>query len=89
VKSRATSRFWAAFRGLPADVQEQARRAYRLFRENPRHPSLRFKKVSDRDPIYSARVSLNYRTLGLIDGEEITWFWIGNHEEYERLLASL
>jgi hypothetical protein len=70
-------------------VQEQARQAYRLFRDNPSHPSLRFKKVSDRDPVYSARISLNYRSLGLLEGEAITWFWIGNHADYERLLASL
>ncbi len=89
MRSRATPRFWAAYRGLPADVQEHARQAYRLFRENPGHPSLRFKKVSNREPIYSARVTLNYRSLGLVDGDEITWFWIGNHTDYERLLGSL
>jgi hypothetical protein len=53
VKSRATPRFWAAYRDLPADVQETARKAYRLFRDNPQHPSLQFKKVHSREPIYS------------------------------------
>jgi hypothetical protein len=30
------------FRELPAEVQRQAHRAYRIFRQNPNQPSLRF-----------------------------------------------
>ena len=76
MKSHATPRFWAAYRRLPADIQEHARRAYRLFRENPRHPSLRFKRVSDREPIYSVRVTLNFRAVALLEGEQVTWIWM-------------
>src|ERR1043166_2535412 len=36
------------FAELPAEVQRQARRAYRIFRENPNHTSLRFKPVHPR-----------------------------------------
>ncbi len=53
MKSRATPRFWAAYRGLPVEVRDAAQKAYRLFRENPQHPSLQFKKVHDHEPIYS------------------------------------
>ena len=74
MRSRATPRFWAA---------------YRLFLENPRHPSLHFKKVHNRDPIYSARVTLGYRALGLLEDGDITWFWIGSHAEYDRVLDML
>jgi hypothetical protein len=87
VTSRATPAFWAAYRALPADIQEQARRAYSLFRENPAHPSLRFKRVSDRAPIYSARITIKYRALGLLQGDQIIWTWIGNHEDYDRLIG--
>jgi hypothetical protein len=89
VKSRATSAFWAAYRALPVEIQDQARRAYGLFRDNPGHPSLRFKRVSDRDPIYSARITINYRALGFLAGDEIIWTWIGNHEAYDRLIGRL
>jgi hypothetical protein len=89
VRSRATPRFWAAYRELPPEIQDLARKAYRLFRENPAHPSLHFKKVHDRDPVYAARVSLGYRAVGLLEDEEITWFWIGSHAEYDRLLDNL
>jgi hypothetical protein len=89
VRSRATPRFWAAYRELPPDVRDDARKAYRLFRENARHPSLHFEKVHDRDPIYSIRVTLGYGAFGLLEDEEITWFWIGTHAEYDRLLENL
>ena len=88
MRSRATPRFWAAYRELPPEIKELARKAYGLFRDNPRHPSLQFKKVHD-DSIYSVRVTLGYRALGLLEDEEVTWFWIGTHAEYDRLLASL
>lgn len=89
MRSRATPRFREAYRHLPPEVQNLARKAYRLFRDNPRHPSLRFKRVHDREPVYSVRVTLAYRALGLLEDDEITWFWIGNHADYDRLLKSL
>jgi len=44
-------------------VQEQTRTAYRQFKEDPSYPSLRFKKVHPELPIYSARISKNYRAV--------------------------
>lgn len=87
MKSRATPRFWAAYRDLPSDVQLTAQKAYRLFREDPQHPSLQFKRINSREPVYSVRVSLGYRALGLLENDEVTWFWIGTHSTYDRLLS--
>jgi hypothetical protein len=70
-------------------VQDQARLAYRLFRDNPEHPSLRFKPVHPTRPIYSARVGLGYRALAVRDGEAVIWFWIGSHADYDHLLKRL
>ena len=89
MKSRATPRFWAAYQAMPPDVRNAAQKAYRLFRENPKHPGLQFKKVHDREPVYSVRVTVAYRAVGLLENEGITWFWIGSHAEYDRLLKSL
>jgi hypothetical protein len=89
VTSRTTPRFWAAYRELPPETRECARKTYRLFRENPRHPSLRFKKVHDREPIYSVRVTRACRAVGIVKDDEITWFWIGDHAGYDRLLKSV
>jgi hypothetical protein len=36
--------------------------------------------------VWSVRITLGYRALGIVDGDTITWFWIGNHQDYERRL---
>ena len=89
MKSRTTAQFRKAFAGLPKQVQEQTREAYRKFKQNPRHPSLRFKKVHSVLPIYSARITKNYRAIGQLEGDTIIWFWLGTHTEYDRLLSQL
>ena len=89
MKSRTTPRFWAAYRELSPETRELARKAYRLFQENAEHPSLQFKRIHAREPIYSVRVTLSYRAVGVWKGDAMTWFWIGNHAEYDRLLKSL
>jgi len=87
LKSRTTAGFRRLFAGLPKPVQDHAREAYRRFLANPSHPGLRFKRVHPSLPIYSARVSGGYRAVGTLSGDEIAWFWIGPHSEYEKLLA--
>lgn len=72
--SRTTSRFWDAYADLPEEVKRRARKAYQLFEENPRHPSLRLKKVHTDAPIYSVRITSDYRALGVRDGGAIIWF---------------
>jgi len=60
--SRATRGFWKAYRELPTDVRTHARKAYRLWLRDPRHPSLQFKKVHSIRPIYSVRIGVNCNT---------------------------
>jgi hypothetical protein len=86
IESRTTRRFREAYASLPEEVRQQARQAYLLFRENPRHPSLRFKKVDEQSNAWSIRVSLGYRALGAMKGSTVVWFWIGPHAEYDRML---
>ena len=94
MRSKASSRFWKAFERLPADVQDSAREVYALFREDPYYPSLRFKRVHAGRPIYSVRISRDYRALGVRVAESgrdevMLWFWIGSHADYDRLLGRL
>ncbi|MFM9940750.1 MAG: hypothetical protein ACKVP7_14800 [Hyphomicrobiaceae bacterium] len=84
MKSRTTRKFWRLFDALPADVQEHARRSYEQFRADPAHPGLQFKRISKAAPWYSVRIGLDYRAIGLLDGDTVTWHWIGHHDEYER-----
>ena len=87
--SKTTQRFRQMLAALPAEIQAQVRESYRLFQQNPRHPSLRFKKVHTTEPIYSARITIDYRAVGVVDSEEIVWFWIGPHGDYDKLLDRL
>ncbi len=64
MKSRTTIKFRQSFATLPEQVQKQTRQAYRQFKKDPSHPSLRFKKVHPELPIYSARISKSYRAVG-------------------------
>jgi hypothetical protein len=86
VNHRASSRFWDAYGKLPADTQAQADKQFTLLKQNPRHPSLQFKKVGK---LWSARVSSSVRALAVESESDFIWFWIGDHQEYERLIATL
>ena len=35
--------------------------------------------------IWSVRVTLGYRALGILDRDTVTWFRIGGHQDYKRL----
>ena len=85
MKSRRTKQFRKLYAQLPSRVQDQARAAYQQFKENPHHTSLHFKRISTQRPIYSVRVGRSYRAVGKLEGETITWFWIGSHEDYNNL----
>ena len=87
--SHTTEDFRETFARLPSRVQETARKNFRLWRENPSHPSLEFKKAHTRRLIYSIRVGMGWRALGAVEGGHITWFWIGSHSAYNKLLTRL
>jgi mRNA-degrading endonuclease RelE of RelBE toxin-antitoxin system len=69
VKSCTTARFREMFADLPKPIQEQTRKAYRQFKEDPSYPSLRFKKVHPKLPIYSARINRDYRAVGQLEDD--------------------
>jgi len=89
MESRTTEDFRKAFAKLPDEIRRLARKNYRLWRDNPNHPSLQFKNVHPKKPIYSVRIGFHYRTVGIREGDTIIWFWIGPHSEYDRLLSRL
>lgn len=84
MKHRATPDFWYYYRQLPQNIQDLADQCYELLKQNPRHPSLHFKKVGQ---FWSVRVGLHYRAVAVEDEEEMAGFWIGSHAEYDKLLG--
>jgi hypothetical protein len=89
VISLASSRFWKAFEQLPERVQSQAREAYKLWQKDPYHESLQFKCVHTKRRVFSVRIGLHWRAVGVMPDDTITWFWIGSHSDYDKLIASL
>jgi len=88
--SRILPSFKKAFQNLPGEIKHQAKKVYKLWKKNPFDRSLGFKKVHPSKPIYSVRITLNWRALGIReDKNTITWFWIGSHEEYNNLVKQL
>ena len=83
MKHRASPRFWRHSRALPQEIQQLADRGYQMLLQDPRHPSLHFKRIGR---IWSARVGLHHRALAAERNEEIIWIWIGTHAEYDLLL---
>ena len=86
MRSFTSRRFRELYSSLPDEIKLRAKRAYQLFRRNPAHPGLSFKKVHNQEDIYSARIGLGYRALAQLDGDDVVWFWIGTHAEYDRIL---
>ena len=91
MNSELAADFIKRFRILPERVRRTARKNYKLWKANPRHPSLEFKPVKGTKNIYSIRAGIGWRALGVMkEGEDtIVWFWIGSHSEYDKLLRLL
>ncbi|MBM7049866.1 MULTISPECIES: type II toxin-antitoxin system RelE/ParE family toxin [Rhizobium] len=83
MKHHAAPPFWQAYEKLPKHVRELADRNFELLKSNPKHPSLHFKQVGR---FWSARVGISWRALAVADGDDLIWFWIGSHTEYDKLL---
>ncbi|ADE15392.1 conserved hypothetical protein [Nitrosococcus halophilus Nc 4] len=75
--------FWECYDKLPTEIKELADKNYELLKENPKHPSLHFKKV---EKFWSVRVGNRYRAVAVEVEDGLLWFWIGTHAEYDKLL---
>ena len=76
-----TFRFRAAYRSLPETLQRKTDKALKLLAEDPRHPSLRLKKIQGAPGIWEARVDKGCRmTLEVRPGFYLLRN-IGKHDE--------
>ena len=87
MKSQTLDSFWDAYRSLSEKDRRSARKTYRLWRDNPFHPSLRFKCINSQEDVWSVRINRSYRAIGILDKDTLTWFWIGNHNDYEQFFG--
>jgi hypothetical protein len=78
----ASTEFWFHYRQLPEAIRELADKNFELMGANPRHPSIRLKKIGS---VWSARIGLHYRALGEDHPDGILWYWIGPHATYDQI----
>ncbi len=62
MSNRTTARFRKLYQALPPEIQQLADKNYQLFRQNPQHPSLHFKRIGR---FWSARVGAAHRALAV------------------------
>jgi mRNA-degrading endonuclease RelE of RelBE toxin-antitoxin system len=84
MKSATLPSFWKAYHKLNRETKSRAKKAFEIWAENPFHPSLHFKCINTQENIWAVRITLGYRALGLLEGDTVTWFWIGSHDDYQR-----
>ena len=88
--SRLHPSFRRQFARLPRDIQDRAREAYRRFQIDPELPGLQFKPLRTSLPLWSVRISISYRAVGVRKSDdEMVWIFIVTHAEYDKLLANL
>jgi mRNA-degrading endonuclease RelE of RelBE toxin-antitoxin system len=87
MKFRKSRRFDKSFKSLPSEIQEKARKAFSLFRNQPYHPfhpSLVIKKIRGTDGIWEGRIDDFYRfTFEIIrEDDEVIYYFrnIGPHD---------
>ncbi len=68
------------YRRLPRGIQKQFDKSIRLFEANPRHPSLRVKRMKGTQGIWEASVTLSYRFTFNWESDLIILRRIGTHD---------
>lgn len=87
--SVTTEKFRICYSKLPKFIQFLAQKNYKIWLKDNSHPSIKFKQVHNTMPVYSARVGLTYRAVGIKNDNTMIWFWIGSHSDYNKLLQQL
>jgi mRNA interferase RelE/StbE len=80
MKVLTTRSFDRDYAALPDNIQDLANQKLRLLLENPRHPSLRLKKMGGRGEIWEASVTMTYRFTFQREGDTYILRRIGTHD---------
>ena len=69
------------------EIQNLAVKNYRLWRRDPHHPSLHFRRLQGSTDRFTVGLGSHYRALGWLTKDTLTWVWIGTHADYDRLVG--
>jgi len=81
-----TPSFRKLYAGLPDAVQKLAGEKYRLFMQDPFHPSLEFRA---KGKVWTVAIGRSYRAIARRFQNDLHWVWIGSHEDYNNVLRRL
>lgn len=90
--SRRTDSYKKLLEKLPLDIQKACQETFESWKRDP--SSLKMKALTQlSNEAYSAEINLRYRALGFKSkGEDgktnYTWFWVGSHEDYNKVIAN-
>ncbi|MBI1370475.1 MAG: hypothetical protein GC162_17705 [Planctomycetes bacterium] len=84
MNAKTTPAFRRLLEQLPQTIQDTSLKQFRLWRSDPFHPSLHFKKIAGN--VWSVRVTRDDRALAEVQGDTAIWFWIGSHKDYDTML---
>ena len=77
-----TEHFTKRYKNLPPAIRAQVDKQLSLLLENPKHPSLRIKKIQGtREEIFEGRVSKNYRFTFQIERDTYVLRKVGPHNQ--------
>lgn len=78
---KPTQRFWEDYRRLPDDIKKKARKAFRLFSQNPRHPSLEthYIRGTNNPKVYEGYIDRGYRFTFHYEEDAVVYRRIGPH----------
>ena len=85
---KPTETFWESFYDLTSGQKESARRAWKIFKQNPFDPRLRTHKIHRLSAhygrtIYAVEIETNLRALFFVDADLVVTVDIGTHEIYK------
>ena len=50
-------------------------------------PILAFKCINRAEDIWAVRITRGYRAVGILEGDMVTWIWIGSHADYDKYIV--
>ena len=80
MRIQTTKPFDRDYDSLPQGLKQRTNKQFTLLLENPRHPSLRIKKIKGHPTMWEGRITESYRFTFQIVGETYLLRRIGTHE---------
>jgi mRNA interferase RelE/StbE len=72
--------FLNCYAALPGNIQKKTEKALLLLSSNPRHPSLRVKKLEGFEDVWYGRINKNYRFTFQKGSEVLIMRRVGTHD---------